>query len=244
MRGDKILVQENHRKAASDLAQILSPLLRTIDGRYAISIGGESGSGKSELAVALAESLGEDGIGTTIIQQDDYFVYPPKTNDTRRRQDISRVGLAEVRLGLLDDHVRSILNGATTIEKPLVQYQDNRIMQETLRLDGVGVVIVEGTYTTLLKNVNSHIFIDRTYKQTRSARLKRNREAPDRFQERVLESEHEIISTHRYCADIIVTSSFAVVAHAPNGETHNSPTKNGSLSKEVIIEGNLHKAKL
>jgi len=185
--------------------------LRKISGRYAISIGGESGSGKSELAVALAEFLEEDGIGATIIQQDDYFVYPPKTNDTRRRQDISqdisRVGLAEVRLDLLDDHVRSILNGARTIEKPLVVYEEDRITQETQPLDGVDVVIIEGTYTTLLKNVHSRVFIARTYKQTSNARRKRDREPPDPFLDRVLRIEHRIISNHRHFADIIVTDA-------------------------------------
>jgi len=244
MHGDKILVQEKHRKAAADLAQILFPLLRKIDGRYAISIGGESGSGKSELAVALAESLGEDGIGTTIIQQDDYFVYPPKTNDTRRRQDIRRVGLAEVRLDLLDDHVRSILNGERTIEKPLVVYQDNRITQETLPLDGVDVVIIEGTYTTLLKNVHSRVFIDRSYEQTKAARLKRSREPPDPFLDRVLKIEHSIIAGHKCLADIIVTSSLTVVTEVPRGETRNSPTNYGSLSKEVINEEDPHRARV
>ena len=235
MRGDKILVQERHRKASTDLAQILFPLLRKIDGRYAISIGGESGSGKSELAVALAESLGEDGIGTTIIQQDDYFVYPPRTNDTRRRQDISRVGLAEVRLDLLDDHVRSILNGARTIEKPLVVYQDDRITQETLPLDGVDVVIIEGTYTTLLKNVHSRVFIDRTYEQTSSARLKRDREPPDPFLERVLRIEHRIISNHRYFAGIIVTDSFEITEQSPAIAVNRNALTSGAVHHEGVV---------
>lgn len=235
MHGDKILVQEKHRKAATDLAQILFPLLRKIDGRYAISIGGESGSGKSELAVALAESLGEDGIGTTIIQQDDYFVYPPKTNDTRRRKDISRVGLAEVRLDLLDDHVRSILNCARAIEKPLMVYQDDRITQETLPLDGVDVVIIEGTYTTLLKNVLSRVFIDRTYEQTSSARLKRDREPPDPFLERVLEIEHRIISNHRHFAGIIVTDSFGITEQNPVIVVNHNALTSGTVHHEEVV---------
>jgi uridine kinase len=235
MRGDKILVQERHRKAANDLAQGLFPLLRKIDGSYAISIGGESGSGKSELAVALAESLGEDGIGTTIIQQDDYFVYPPKTNDTRRRQDINRVGLAEVRLDLLDEHVRSILNGARTIEKPLVVYQDDRITQETLLLDGVDVVIIEGTYTTLLKNVHSRVFIDRTYEQTSSARLKRNRESPDPFLERVLKIEHGIISTHMRFAGIIVTDSFEITEQSSVIVVNRNAVMSGAVHHEEVV---------
>ena len=235
MRGDKILVQEKHRKASTDLAQVLFPLSRKIDGRYAISIGGASGSGKSELAVALAESLGEDGIGTTIIQQDDYFVYPPKTNDSRRRQDISRVGFAEVRLDLLDDHVKSILNGARTLDKPLVVYEEDRITQETRPLDGVDVVIIEGTYTTLLKNVHSRVFIARTYKQTLSARLKRDREPPDPFLDRVLRIEHRIISNHRHFAGIIVTGSFEITEQIPVIAVNRNALTSGAVHHEGVV---------
>ena len=218
MRGDRILVQEKHRRAAAAISQILLPRLRRAKGRFAISIGGESGSGKSELALATAEALKKQGIGALILQQDDYFVYPPHTNDARRREDINRVGLGEVNLALLDEHVGAIVNGATEIEKPLVVYQDDRVTNETLSLTGVDVVVVEGTYTALLANVHLRTFIDRAYQQTRAARLKRNREPADPFLERVLQIEHEIISTHIYCADIIVTASFAVVTQIPEGK--------------------------
>lgn len=239
MQGDKILVQEHHIRAAEAISDILLPRVKGTAGRYAISIGGESGSGKSELAVATSEALEKQEISTIILQQDDYFVYPPHTNDSKRRQDITRVGLSEVRLDLLDDHVHSFLSGATTIEKPLVLYQEDRIVSETLPLANVDVMIVEGTYTTLLKNVNSRIFIDRTNKQTKAARLKRNREPADAFLEQVLQIEHDIISTHKHLADILVTSSFAVVRQGTTEGAGNSPTDDGRLSKEVIAEGNL-----
>jgi len=244
MRGDRILVQEKHRRAAAAISQILLPRLRSAKGRFAISIGGESGSGKSELALATAEALKKQGIGALILQQDDYFVYPPHTNDARRREDINRVGLGEVNLALLDEHVGAIVNGATKIEKSLVVYQDDLITNETLSLTGVDVVIAEGTYTTLLKSVHGRIFIDRAYQQTRAARLKRNREPADPFLERVLEIEHGIISGHKCLASIVVTSSFAVVTQAPRGETRNFPIKDGQLSKEVIAEVNLRRTTL
>lgn len=242
MRGDKILVQEEHRRAAAAVTQILLPSLVKTDGRFAVSIGGESGSGKSELAVTLTEALEQHEIGSIIIQQDDYFVYPPRTNDAKRRGDIRHVGLAEVRLDLLDDHVQSILNGAKTIEKPLVVYQGDRITHETLSLEGISVIVVEGTYTTLLENVHSRVFIDRTYEQTARVRLKRDREPPDPFLEQVLEIEHGIISNHRSSADIIVTQLFDVVTQAPRGRIEDIPIKCGSNRKEVITEESSHRA--
>lgn len=238
MRGDRILVQEKHRRAAAAISQILLPRLTSASGRFAVSIGGESGSGKSELALATADALKQHGIGALILQQDDYFVYPPHTNDARRREEINRVGPGEVNLALLDGHVGSILNGATELEKPLVVYQEDRITNETLSLRGLDVVIVEGTYTTLLKSVQLRVFIDRTYQQTRTARRRRNREPPDPFLERVLQIEHGIISHHKPMADIIVTESFAVLTQEPRIDGGRSTTENGSLSEEVIAKQN------
>ena len=240
MKGDKIFVGEEHRRAAAAVVNILMPRLMKNAAKLAISIGGESGSGKSELAVATADALTKSGIGSLIIQQDDYFVYPPRTNDARRRKEIDRVGPSEVHLNLLDEQVRTIIDGAESIDKPLVVYQDDEITQEHLQLSGVNVVIVEGTYTTLLKNVHSRVFIDRTYEQTRNDRLRRNREAPDPFLEQVLRIEHAIIADHRKCADIIVTDSFSVVTQTPMGEPGCSSIQNRNLSEEVIAEGRLH----
>lgn len=244
MKGDKIFVGEEHRRAAETIVNILLPSLRQHDGKVAISIGGESGSGKSELAVATADALTKRKIASVIIQQDDYFVYPPRTNDARRRREIHRVGPSEVRLDLLDEHIRAIIDGAESIDKPLVVYEDNEITRERLLLNGVNVVIVEGTYTTLLANVHARIFIDRTYEQTRDTRLRRNREAPDPFLEQVLKIEHAIIADHRKCADIIVTDCFAVVTQTSMGEPCRSPIRNRDLSEEVITEGKLHRVKL
>jgi uridine kinase len=234
MQGDRILVQDKHDRAADGISQILLPMLELSDSRFALSISGESGSGKSELAVAMQEALKERGIGVLILQQDDYFVYPPHTNDARRRENISRVGPAEVRLGLLDAHLKSIICGQTIIDKPLVLYQENKIATETAQLDGVGIVIAEGTYTSLLKNVHSRVFIDLSYKQTKVARLNRNREPPDPFLEQVLEIEHKIISLLKACADIIVTDSFTVRRQPPKREVCDSLFDHEAMSREVI----------
>jgi len=210
MRGDKLIIEPHHREAAATLAAILD---RRWSGRTAVlvvSIGGESGSGKSELAEALAEALRIHGIPSRVIQQDDYFVHPPKTNDRKRREDIGWVGPQEVRLDFLDSQLRELIDGASSIVKPLIFYAEDRIDEEKLIAKGVRVVIVEGTYASLLRNVDLRVFIDRTFKQTRSARIGRAREDQDEFLDRVLRIEHEILSSHKDRADILIASDYAV----------------------------------
>lgn len=214
MKGDKLVIEEGHIKAASQIAEVLLPQIEESQGRSVITIAGESGSGKSEIASALSDILSKKGIKSAILQQDDYFVYPPKTNAEIRRKDINHVGLTEVRLGLLDQNLKDVIDGKDEIVKPLVIFDADRITEETVDLRGIKVVIVEGTYTTTLKNARQHVFIDRTYIDTRETRQRRGREMQDAFLEEILEIEHGIISAQEIQADIIVTNGLKV----SNGE--------------------------
>ena len=213
MRGDSIVVEEHHIKAAAKIVKIVLQLIEQHHGNYTISIAGESGSGKSETATALATALSASGKSCLILQQDDYFVYPPRTNDQARRLDIGWVGPQEVRLDLLDGHLQSFREGASIIEKPLVIYEEDRVTTERFDFGDSQVLIAEGTYTTTLSNVNTHVFIDRDYLETHSHRDKRRRSDAelDPFIDRVLAIEHDIISAHKALAQLIVDKDYSVL---------------------------------
>lgn len=208
MVGDTILVGKSHRKAARQITKLLLPRIEAFDGRFIITLAGETGAGKSEICTVIHDLLTKQSIPSVIIQQDDYFVLPPKTNAEMRRQNIAQVGTLEVNLDLLDRNLKEIMEGADRIEKPLVEFANNEIGKETVDLRQVKVVIVDGTYTTLLKNTHQHVFVDLTYLETREARERRAREDQDDFLERILDIEHGIISSHKPHADIIVTSDY------------------------------------
>lgn len=212
MHGDSIIIEAYHRKAATGISERVAPLIEAAPGKHAITVAGESGSGKSEIASALAELLEGSGLSTVILQQDDYFIYPPKTNDRTRRQDIDWVGPQEVRLDLMDRHLQAFLDGQATIEKPLVIYADDRITSEVLAVAKTRVAIADGTYTTLLSNAKTHVFIDRDFKDTKKHRERRNRDQSelDSFIDRVLSIEHRIISPHKSQASIVVNKDYSV----------------------------------
>ncbi|MBU1227726.1 MAG: hypothetical protein KJ698_11030 [Actinobacteria bacterium] len=210
MKGDIIIVEEHHRQAAERIVAKLIDEIRGRDRRTTLTVAGESGSGKSESAQAIAEALVPHGITAAVLQQDDYFVHPPRTNDRTRRANLCWVGPLEVRLDLLDEHLAAAREGASRITKPLVIYEEDRITEETLTFGEAGVVIAEGTYTSLLENVDRRVFIARNRLDTMDHRMKRGREEFDPFIERVLEIEHEIISAHRSRADILITRDYEV----------------------------------
>jgi uridine kinase len=205
MRGDKLVIEVHHTDRARD---IVAHIENHISQRYTITVAGESGSGKSELASEIARFLSESGISTGILQQDDYFVFPPHTNHEMRRRNIEQVGLYEVKLDFLDSNLRSFKRAESPIYKPLVHFDEDRITFEEMDVAGLRVLIAEGTYTSILQFVDLRVFIDRDYRQTLEARKKRARDKFEPFIEDVLEREHQIISGQRELADIVIPPEF------------------------------------
>nr|MDA3819607.1 hypothetical protein [Candidatus Delongbacteria bacterium] len=161
-------------------------------------------------ATALADALKEKNIKTYILQQDDYFFLPPKTNENHRRKNIEAVGPREVNLALMNEHISTFKKGEKLISKPLVIFADDRITTENTNFSDVDVLIAEGTFTTLLDAADVHVFIDRNLNDTIESRKKRNREKQDAFLEQVLTIEHAIISKHKAKADLIVDKDYHV----------------------------------
>ncbi|HFQ15180.1 MAG TPA: hypothetical protein ENK41_02390 [Rhodobacteraceae bacterium] len=213
MQGDTIIIEDHHRRAAARIAPFLLPKIRAAK-KFTLTVAGESGSGKSETAQAIADELArlDSSISSVIFQQDDYFVFPPKSNDRARREDLDWVGPQEVNLPLLDRHLAVFRRGQATLVKPLVSYDSDSISTEQIRMADARVAIAEGTYTTLLDNADCHIFIARNYEDTRAHREKRKRSAAelDPFIDSVLKIEHDIISAGKERADIIISRDYDV----------------------------------
>lgn len=214
VKGDVIVVEEHHVRAAQAIVPDIVGAIAARSERYVITVAGESGSGKSETGRAIADELATHGITSVLLGQDDYFVLPPTSNDARRREDDSWLGPhVEVRLDVLEQNLVDAIAGADEITKPLIDYDANSVEEETIDLRGVQVVVAEGTYTSLLKHVDTRVFIARNRLDTLEHRRKRNRgnEVGDPFIEAVLKLEHKIIAGHRQLADFVITRDYDVV---------------------------------
>jgi uridine kinase len=213
MKGDKLVLQDYHKRAASEIVPHIVQNIRKKKNRYVITVAGESGSGKSETGKAIADELDRFGIKSVLLGQDDYFVIPPKSNDAKRREDPEWLGPhVEVKLDVLEQNLIDAIHGKREIVKPLVDYDSNTIEDETINLDGIKVLIAEGTYTSLLKHIDTRVFISRDWIDTLELRRKRMRgnEVGDPFIEQILSIEHKIIAGHKQLADILITKDFDV----------------------------------
>jgi len=210
MLGENLIIGEDFKKVAKELRNIFLSQINGSDKKFIITVAGESGSGKSGISKVLTDFLTSEGVKTVCIQMDDYFLFPPKTNEKKRKEDISWVSKDEVNLELFQHHINLIKKGDEEFIKPLVIFNENKITEERVSLKSVKVVIIDGTYTSVFKNIDKKVFIDRIYLDTKKERIIKAREKQDRFLENVLEIEHKTISKHKKNADIIITKKFEV----------------------------------
>ncbi len=215
MIGDRLVIEQHHTDRAVEICDLLAG---RVGKRFTLTVAGESGAGKSELAYEICRLLNEGGITAGILQQDDYFVFPPKTNHEMRRRNLEQVGPYEVKLDFLDANLRSFRRGESPIYKPLVIYEEDRIAAEEMEVDDLAVLIAEGTYTSLLQFADFRVFIDRDYRQTLEARKRRARDKWEPFIQDVLEREHLIISQHKALADVVIPADFGSIEVRNEGQ--------------------------
>jgi len=213
MKGDIVLIQEHHKKAAKVITAQIINKIKDKPSRFVITVAGESGSGKSETGLAIANELKELGIESVVLGQDDYFYLPPKLNSAKRHEDPDWLGPhAEVNFEKFEQNLIDAIENKASIEKPLVDYNANTTEPQIINLENVKVIIAEGTYTSLLKHVDIKVFISRNWLKTLEDRRKRNRgnEVNDPFTEQILATEHKIIAGHKQLADFIISDEFEV----------------------------------
>ena len=210
MIGDVIHLEQKHLDTAENIYQIIRERRQPLQ-KWAIGIGGESGSGKSVTAFALSEILEKNGIKSLVIQMDDYFKLPPKSNHENRQKSLNHVGIHEVHLNKIQNNIKKFKEQKPFITKPLIHYAENSITEETLEIEGVQVIIVEGTYVLSIDDFDLTIFINRTYKDTFENRMKRNRDEQSDFIEKVLEIEHNIIHQFKEKADLLLDKNYQII---------------------------------
>jgi len=98
----------------------------------------------------------------------------------------------------MEKHILEAKNGVTKLNVPHIEYEGNKNSIQITNIESIQVIIIEGTYASLLRNVDTKIFIDENYQETLEFRKIRNRgnEVDDPFVEMILETEHKIIVGH------------------------------------------------
>jgi uridine kinase len=181
------------------------------DGRrLVVGVAGESGSGKSTTAAQLADALNARGIPTAFLNQDNYFIRPPRTNHEFRLTDLGAVGPHEVQLSLIDEHIAAFRAGHREVRAPLVNYPANRFDEETRDFSALQVLVVEGTYVLMLDGLDVRVFLEATHRDTHERRLARNRDAWEPIIDTILGIEHRLIAPQGAKAHWLIDAAFGL----------------------------------
>jgi uridine kinase len=207
MLGDILLITDEHRRVGGEIVE----RLRRIEvEKYILAIGGESGSGKSELAHVISRQLKDTGQLAKILHIDNYYkVSPTQRTAWRKEHGIESIGLNEYDWDLIDRNIQEFREGKKAI-LPCIDLLTDQEDKLITNFAGIKFLIVEGLYP-LKANVDLRIFIDLTYHETKRAQLLRGKEPQNEFRFQVLQREHEVIQSLRPLADLIVTKEFEVV---------------------------------
>ena len=207
MMGDILLITEEHRKAGKQIVERLSEIQTE---KLVIAIGGESGSGKSELAHVISRRLKDRGELAKILHSDNYYkVSPQQRTAWRNEHGIESIGLAEYDWDLVNRNIAEFREGKEAVLPciDLLTDQEDRLITN---FEGIKHLIVEGLYA-LEVDADLRIFLDLTYHETKKAQVLRGKEPQSEYRLQVLEREHEVVQSLKPLADYLVTKDFQIV---------------------------------
>lgn len=210
MLGDVLLITEQHKKAALQIARLLEGDERE---KMILAVGGESGSGKTEVAHELARHLKSLGTPAKIMHIDNYYrVSPADRTPWRMEHGIDSIGYSEYDWELINHNIREFLEDREEVIMPCIDLltdQEDRLLTS---FKGLRFLIIEGLYA-IKAEADLRFLIDLTYHETKKAQRVRGKEPVNEFRWQVLQREHEVMRSIRPLADYLISPDFDLVPH-------------------------------
>lgn len=209
MLGDVLLITEKHLIAAE---LIVKEVLAKKTDKFIIGISGESGSGKSELAHAVAKGLRKHGITAKPLHIDNYYrILPLQRTQWRTENGIENVvGYNEYDWDTIYRNIEEFKQGKFSTG-PCVDLVTEQVDQLTTDYKNVDMIIIDGLYAIKTEGVDLSVFIELTYHETKKAQVVRGKEPQNEYRSRVLEQEHKMVQALRPKADLLVNMDYQLV---------------------------------
>ena len=212
MIGDRIIIKPEHIAKAE---YILPSVVQVYNKeKIVITIGGVSGTGKTEVACVLQQLLWEKySIRAKIIHLDDYYKTDwVNRNKIRAQQGIDLVGILEIQWNKLIKIIKRFRSIHRKLYVQRIHRFTNSIEYVVTNNKCIDVLIIEGLYSNYLMtykqkevqpNLTTHLL--GTTKDTYAFRKERVKENPDTtFRKLVIEREAKQVQELRKYAQINV----------------------------------------
>ena len=209
MLGDVLLITEKHLKAADE---IVKEVLAKKTDKFIIGISGESGSGKSELAHAVAKGLRKHGIVAKPLHIDNYYrILPLERTEWRTDNGIEKVvGYNEYDWDTIYRNINEFKQDLSSTG-PCVDLVTEQVDQLTTNYSEVDMLIIDGLYSIKTEGIDLAVFIELTYHETKKAQAVRGKEPQNEYRARVLEQEHKMVQALKPKADLLINMDYQLV---------------------------------
>lgn len=209
--GDILVIKEEYKKVADKLSDIILEEFPR-EEKLIIAVGGESGSGKSEIAHVISDNLFKSTyeLKSFILHVDDFFLLPRKErNELRVKTNLESVGISEMDQEELAYIVKKFKEDGGLTLVPIYDILTSIQHKLVINFQNVPVLIVEGLYANSIE-ADYNIFIDRTYHDTKKNQAERGKEVMDEFRFGVLEGEHQAVSQLKKKANFIIAKDYSL----------------------------------
>jgi uridine kinase len=207
MLGDVLIITEGHKKAASHILRYLDK----IKGRKLIlAIGGESGSGKTEIAHEVARELKARGTPAKIMHIDNYYLTSPAERTSwRKSHGLQSIGYTEYDWDTIHRNISEFQNDEEQTRMPCIDLLTDQEDQLITSFKGLKYLIIEGLYA-IQAPADLKVLIDLTYHETKNAQFQRGKEPTNEYRWQVLQREHEVVRSIRNQADLLVNKDYSI----------------------------------
>jgi uridine kinase len=194
---DRLRITAGHENAANELVPMIRQALKT-HKKVIFAAGGESGTGKSEVAYLVGESLNKQGIPTIAWSFDNAYVTSPAEREEKRAEDYdNNVGLNEMNRPRIEEVISCFeQDKPVTVPVIIINEDGSRpVKQITLEMKGKKVLIFDGLYAALIGQVKTsdsktaRVIVMSEKKFNLAAQKERGKEKVNQHRLKVLERE-------------------------------------------------------
>jgi uridine kinase len=209
MIGDRLIFESQHFDKSKTIIKHLSEIYPKLNlpEKFIITIGGTSGTGKTEISILLQEQLFEEsGIRSYVISLDDYY----RTSWLSRREKRIKKGIKSV--GMKEINWSKVYNMIESYVSPVHKYFKvqrihkyiNDIEECKVKRKSIDALIIEGLYANYIEDSDLAVYLEGSYKNTEKFRIKRNKEVRDNFRLEILKKEQEEVKKTKVLSDLII----------------------------------------
>jgi uridine kinase len=194
---DRLRIIAGHENAANELVPVIRQALKT-HKKVIFAAGGESGTGKSEVAYLVGESLNKQGISTIAWSFDNAYVTSPAEREEKRAEDYdNNVGLNEMNRSRIEEVIFCFeQDKPVTVPVIIINEDGSRpVKQITLEMEGKKVLIFDGLYAALIGQIKTsasktaRVIVMSEKKFNLAAQKERGKENVNEHRLKVLERE-------------------------------------------------------